>query len=220
MGRIKSRFEWDWSAAEEHLRRAIELNPNYADAHLTLGNQLGRQGRLNEGIAEVKKALEVDPLSRAYMNQFGRLLAFNGQYDEAIEELQKSMEIDPTATIGRNFLVNAYWQNGMHEEAIAENEKLDSLRGNPNSENTTFLRQVASGNRVDAMRTIENSQNTFSKASRYAMPGEKDLAIEWLTTAVDARSNTVTWAKVVPVFDPLRNDPRFQDLLRRMNLEP
>ena len=221
LGRLKGSYEWDWSGSEEHFRKAIELNPNYGDAHLTLGTQLARRGRLNEAISEVKKAIEVDPLSRAYINQLGRLLLYNHQYDEAIEKLQESMEIDPTATGGRGFLVNAYWFNGMHQEAIVELEKVDSLRGTPNSQVTRFFRQVASGNRVEAMRTLEeNTQNAFGTALNYAMLGETALAIEWATTAVDQQINAITWAKVVPHFAPLRDDPRFQDLLRRMNLEP
>ena len=221
MGRIKGSYEWDWSASQEHLERAIELNPNYGDAHLTLGTHLARQGRLNEGIAELRKAIEVDPLSRAYMNQLGRLLMYKGQYDEAIEQLRNSMEIDPIAGVGRNFLVNAYWHNGMYEEAIGESEKMDSFRGTPNSDFTTFYRQVASGNRVDAMRTLEKSSiNAHGKALFYALLGETDLAIEWATAAVDEKRNAITWAKVNPAFDPLRDDPRFQDLLLRMNLEP
>ncbi len=211
MGRIKGR-EWDWSASEEHLRRAIELNPNYGDAHLSLGTHLARLGRLNEGIAEVKQAIEVDPLSRGYINQLGRLLIYNHQYDEAIEKLQESMEIDPTATNGRGFLIDAYWFNGMHQEAFVESEKADSLQGTPNSQRTRFLRQVASGNRVDAMRTLENF-NVFGRALSYARLGETDLAIEWATTAVDQQSYAITWAKVDPFFDPLRDDPRFHDLL-------
>ena len=108
----------------------------------------------------------------------------------------------------------------MYEEAIAQLEKSASLGGNQTR--PIFLRQVASGNRAEAMRTLENWEGLqpFGRAASYAMLGENDLAIEWLTKAVDERYHSITSAKVDPAFDPLRDDPRFTDLLRWMNLEP
>ena len=222
MGRLKGTFDWDWSASEEHLTRAIELNPNYGDAHLTLGTHLARQGQLNEVIAEVKKAIEVDPLSIAYINQLARLLMFNRQYDEAIERFQEAIEFNPITQGVSHSLIFSYWLNGMYQEAIAESEKSDSLQGNSDSQRTTFFRQLASGNRADAMRALENWKGLGSgqRGEYYAMLGEKDSAIEWLTKAVEERDGYVGWAKVYPSLDPLRDDPRFQDLLLRMNLVP
>ena len=110
----------------------------------------------------------------------------------------------------------------MYQEAIAESEMIDSLLDKPNSDFTTSFRQLASGNRAEAIETLENWEglSSYGKATRYAMLGERDLAIEWLTQAADERDNSATWANVNSFFDPLRDDPRFQDLLRRMNLEP
>ncbi len=147
---------------------------------------------------------------------------FNHQYTEAIEQMQKGYEIAPNRTAGRGSLVSAYWLNGMYQEAIAEREMMDSLLGNPNSVQTTFYRHLASGNRIEALRTVENAQgqSSWGKAFRYSRLNEKDLAIEWLTKAVDERDNTATWAKVQVDFDPLRDDPCIHDLLLRKNLEP
>jgi TolB-like protein/Tfp pilus assembly protein PilF len=222
MGKLKGSYEWDWVASEEHLRRAIELNPNHGDALMTYGLHLARQGQLNEGIVELKKAIEVDPLASAYVTQLGRLLMFNRQYDEAIERLQEAVEINPNGTGGRRALVVAYWHNGMYQEAIAGQEAIDSLLGNPDSLWTTLFPEVASGNRVDAIMILENWEGSapIDKVIWYAMLGKKDLAIEWATKAADERDNELTWAKVNPFFDPIRDDPRFHDLLLRMNLEP
>ncbi len=109
----------------------------------------------------------------------------------------------------------------MYEEAIEWSEKRVSLQGS-NPRGPVFLRQMASDNRVDAMRTIEDWKELTPRwrASSYAWLGEKDLAIEWLTKAIDERDRGVGWANVDPRFDPLRDDPRFLDLLRRMNLMP
>ena len=216
MGRIKALHDWDRASGEEHFRRAIELNPNYVEAHVSYGLQLAQQGRLNEGIAQLKKAVELDPVSSASNTQLARLLVYNRQFDEAIGLLQTTFE----ETGGGNllWLSMAYWWKGMHEEAIEWAEK---YAGNPNDPYPVFLRQLASDNRVDAMRTIEDWELTPRwRASYYAWLGEKDLAIEWLTKAVDERHQGVVWANVDPMWDPLRDDPRFHDLLRRMNLEP
>jgi len=219
MGRIMG-HAWDWSASEEHLRRAIELDPNYDQAHMTLGTHLARQGRLDEGIAEVKKAVELDPVSTTSNTQLGRLLLYNGQLDEAIEQLETMFE----ETGGGNlfYLVHSYWQKGMHQEAIEWAGKSVSLQGRADPRFALFLRQMASDNRVDAMRTIENRQDLTprGRAQNYAWLGEKDLAIEWFTKAIDERYHGLGWANVDPRFDSIRDDPRFHDLLRRINLEP
>jgi len=218
MARIIGTHGWDWAVAEEHFKRAIELNPNYVDAHVSYGNQLARRGRLDEGIAELKKAVALDPLDFASNTQLGRLFTYNHQYDEAIEQMQRTFEELSTANV--SFLVMAYWAKGMYKEAIEWAAKV-TIGGTATPDLTTqvFLSQVASGNRVDAMRTIENWETRhFIKARFYALLGENDLAIEELTRSVDQRRGS--FAKVDILFDPLRDDPRFHDLLLRMNLAP
>ena len=180
---------------------------------------MGRQGRWNEAFAESKKAVELDPFSSNSNRQLGRLLLYNGQFDEAIGVLQTIFE----DTRGGNlyWLTLAYWWKGMHEEAIEWAEKWASILGNPDHPYPVFLRQVASGDRAEAMKTIENWElNPRIRAAWYSVLGEKDLAIEWLTKAIDERYHGVAFTNVEPAFDPLRSDPRFQDLMRRMNLEP
>jgi TolB-like protein/Tfp pilus assembly protein PilF len=220
MGRIRGMHGWDWSVGEEHFKRAIELNPNYADAYISYGGLLNRLGRSNEAVAERKKGLALDPLSRPMTALLGRTLLLSSRYDEAIKQLQEALEMDPTWLTPRANLVSAYWFNGMYEEAITQAEKVASLGGNQTR--PVFLRQVASGNRADAMTTLENwvGLTPTGNAYRYAMLGEKDLAIDWMTTAIDERYHNITTAKVNPFFDPIRDDPRFQDLLLRMNLQP
>jgi len=211
---------WDWSVGEEHFKRAIELNPNYADAYISYGGLLNRLGRSNEAVAERKKGLALDPLSGPMTALLGRTLLLSRRYDEAIKQFQEALEMDPTFLVPRVNLVSAYWFNGMYEEAITQAEKVASLGGNQTR--PVFLRQVASGNRADAMTTLENwvGLTPTGNAYRYAMLGEKDLAIDWMTTAIDEGYHNITTAKVNPFFDPIRDDPRFQDLLLRMNLEP
>jgi len=215
MARVIGNHGHDWAAAEEHFTRAIELNPNYLDAHLSYGTQLGRQGRFNEGIAQLKKAMELDPLDANASSQLVRLLGGNGQYDEAIELGERTWE----ELGGGNlvFIVHAYWAKGMYEKAIEWAEINASRQGNPDDPFPVFLRQVISGNRVEAMRTIENWEGLQprSRAGSYAMLGEKDLAIEWLTKSVDEGRHGSSWANVEIPYHSLRDDPRFTDLLQR-----
>ena len=220
MGRITGMHGWDWSLGEKHLKRAIELNPNYIDAYISYGGLLTRQGRLNEGVEQKEKAVALDPLNITTHNQLGRAFLLSRRYDEAIQQLQVSLEMNPNRGAPRGNLGFSYWHNGMYEEAIAQFERLASLGGDETL--PIFYRQVASGNRAEAMRTLENWEGLTppNKARLYGVLGEKDLAIDWATRAVDERYHGITTAKVDPLFDPLRDDPRFHDLLRRMNLEP
>jgi tetratricopeptide (TPR) repeat protein len=148
------------------------------------------------------------------------LLLYNEQLDEAIEQFETMFE----ETGGGNlfFLVQTYWQKGMHEKAIEWAETRVSVQGRSDPRFPLLLRQMASGNRDDAMRTIEDWKELTPRrrAMKYAWFGEKDLAIEWLTKAVDERYHGIGWANVEPAFDSIRDDPRFQDLMRRINLEP
>jgi len=145
---------------------------------------------------------------------------YNGQLDEAIEQLETMFEETGSGNV--SFLAGAYWQKGMHEEAIEWAETRVSVQGLSDPRFPLFLRQMASGNRVDAMRTIEEWKelNPRGRAIYYAWLGEKDLAIEWLTKAIDERNHGVGWANVDSIFDSIRDDPRFHDLMRRINLEP
>ena len=221
LGYIKALYEWDWSAAEADFNRAIELNPNYPTAHHWYGAFLMTQSRLDEALEEIKKAQTLDPLSPEITSSVGGFLFSKGQYDEAIEQLQRSLELNPDLQSAHQFLAWVYWEKGMHEEAIAQSERVASL--NPDASNVTvFLRFLVSGNRVEAIAALRDSDQipVLNKAWFSMYVGEEDLALEWLTQAIDERDPQVAFIKAFSSFDPLHDDPRFQDLLRRMNLEP
>ncbi|MFQ5928164.1 MAG: tetratricopeptide repeat protein, partial [Acidobacteriota bacterium] len=219
---IKAFYDWDWSSAEAEFKRAIELNPNYATAHQWYGALLSAHGQLDEGAAEIEKALALNPLSLQINTVVGLHLVWEHQYEKAIEQLQKTLEMDPSFFNAHEGLMLAYWDAGMYENAITESEKLASLRSDRFSQLPIFLRQVVSGNRAEAIRTLENWRELSSwlKAYYYALLGEKDRAIEWLNKCVDERTSWVSLINAMPTFEPLRNDPRFTDLLRRMRLAP
>ena len=133
MGRITGMHGWDWSLGERHLKRAIELNPNYTDAYISYGGLLTRQGRLNEGVEQKKKAVALDPLITTTHSQLGRALWLSRLYDEAIHQLQVSLEMNPNGGAPRSNLRDAYWFKGMYAEAIAQAEKAASLGGGQTS---------------------------------------------------------------------------------------
>lgn len=224
MARIKGFHDWDWAAGEEHFRRAIELNPNYPEAHQSYANLLAKQGRLDEALEEFEKALALDPLSLQINTSLGRLLFFRHEYDKSIEQFQRLLEMDPNwlGAPGLNEFAWAYAYKGMFEEAASTEEKRTAITGGLEPEKIAFFRYLASDNRAEAKRTIDNWEEPrlLPQARYYALIGEGDLVIQLLTKELEQPDHNDTWINVWPEFDFLRSDPRFQDLLRRMNLEP
>ncbi len=220
MGLIKGFHDWDWVVGEKHFRRAIELNPNSSRSHHSYANFLRGQRRFDEALSELRKAQVPDPLSAQINQDIGSTFLFKKEYDEAIKQLQEILEINPRRGSTHYWLVRAYWFKGQHEEAIAAAEKSASL--GLNRPDPVFLGHVLSGNREEAIRTLENWTGLApqGKAARYAILGDKDRAIELLENGLDEGYAGVVWANVWLEFDSLRDDPRFQDLLLRMNLEP
>ena len=222
LGYIKMLYDWDWAAAEAEFKRAIELNPNYATTHHWYGNLLNIQRRLDEGLEEMKKAQTLDPLSPEINRSVGEALYYRGHYDEALEELRRTLEMDPNLIGTNNILTLTYWAKGMYEEAIAQSEKWASIDPSAASVAPVVFRSLSSGNRAEALEAIRDSSQlaTFWKAAYYALVGERDSALEWIAQAINERDPLSPWFNIGPPFDPLRDDPRFDDLLRRMNLEP
>jgi tetratricopeptide (TPR) repeat protein len=226
LGFIRTIYDWDWPGAEKEFQRAIELNPNYAIAHRWYSLALEFTGRLEEAIAEDKRALELDPLSLPINAYTGLTFYDVRQFDQAIEQEHKALELDPNFILAHDFLGLAYVQKSMRKEGIAEFEKaLVIAPGDALSLGELGNAYALGGKRAEAQKALDQL-NELSK-QRYvpAMArvvvdvglGEKDKAFEWLEKAYEERF--VIQIKVDPQFDPLRSDPRFTDLLRRMNLQ-
>jgi len=222
LGFIEWVYDWDWAGAETEFKRAIELNPNYATTHQWYGSFLGTQGRLDQGLEEIKKAQTLDPLSPQITTNVGEMFWYKGQYDEAIEQAQKALEMNPDLPGAHRTLTLVYWNKGMHEEAFTQSERWASVEPLWASDVPVILRSLADGNRTEAIAVIRDSKQlaAYWKAFYYVIAGEKDTALDWLTEAINERDPITPWINIWPGFAPLRDDPRFQDLLRRMNLEP
>ncbi len=223
---LKTWSEWDWSTAESEFRRAIELNPSYPEVRVWYWELLDSTGRWEEGMAQMERLLELDPHNSLFQGFFGQSLVFRRRYDDAIAQLQKVIRTEPNLQLAHALLWRAFHQKRMYEEALAEAKKVFALLGY--SEVAEALdRGYAQGGYAGAMRLAAEtlaarSKRTYVQAMQiaklYAHAGEKDRALDWLEKAYQERESRLVYLGVVPEWDPLRDDPRFQDLLRRMNL--
>ncbi len=225
----KMQYEWDWAGAEREFQRSIELDPNYARAHHWYGICLNASGRIDEALASMKRARQLDPLSPVISANVGYELYLARRYDEAIELIQKAIELDPGTIRGHWFLGMPYEQKAMYREAIAEFQKaFELIGGSPFALGDLGHAYALSGNRDKARQTLADLRelskrryvSPFDSALVYIGLGDRERAFEWLEKALEDRSWDVMMLKVDPRFDHLHADQRFGNLLRRMGLEP
>ncbi len=226
-------YDWDWPSAEREFRRALELNPSYAMGHRAYASYLSAMGRHREAIAEAKRAQELDPLSLDVNTMAGRCFYHARQYDQAIEQYRRALEIDPNFTIAHQFSGKAYAQKGMYREALAELQEAGAVYKEAGAGYTEPLSVIGlvyavSGRPGQAQHVLEELKAIrkqkyvppWSIVRVYAGLGQKDQAFAWLEKGFQERDNRLIWLKVDPMFDNLRCDPRFADLLRRLRFPP
>jgi TolB-like protein/DNA-binding winged helix-turn-helix (wHTH) protein/tetratricopeptide (TPR) repeat protein len=227
---IKSSYDWDWSGADKEIRRAIELNPSYADAHRLHAEVLWQTGRINEAIAETKLTLELDPLSLDNNDTLGLEFFLARQYDQAIEQESRVLELDPNFIEAYYFRGVAYLKKSMYKEGMTDFQRAVKISpGDTLALTGLGYGYAVTGRGAEAQKVLDKF-NELSKekyisavfmAKIYAGLREKEKAFEWLEKAYEDRSIiSVGYIKTNPMFDPLRSDPRFADLLRRTNLQP
>ena len=218
-------FDWDFDSAGKEFRRAIELNPGYATAHHWYAWHLSLWGQYDDAIAEMRKAESLDPLSLIINADLAELLVLAHSYEESIRQSRKTIEMDPNFALAHNQLAQAYLQKHMNDEAVAELQEAAQLYG----ESPTVMANLgrayaASGKRSEAIKLLsalkKRSNSIYSHGSEiaviYAALGDTDQAMNWLEKGFEERFNPGVLLR--PGFDPLRSDPRFQDLLRRIGL--
>ena len=220
-------YDFDWDVVDREYKRAIELNPGYATAYHWYSGYLSGMGRHSEAIAAVKKARELDPLSPRINANVGFILYFARQNDAAIEELQKTLQMDTSSGAPYLYLGMAYLQEGKSQEAIVALEKNSRISDSPAADALDLAYGYAvAGRRKDSLGLLHQVMAQPHKsympalwvARVYTALGEKEDALKWLRKAYDERSPQLPFLNVDPRWDPLRSDPRFQDLLRRMKL--
>jgi eukaryotic-like serine/threonine-protein kinase len=215
-------YEWDWTRAEELFTRALALNPSVASTQYHHAWYLALVNRLDEAIAAHKRARDLDPLVPGNTGWLGQLYNYAGRYDEAIVEAKRALELNPQFTPSFRVLRFAYAANGAHEDAIAAAQRyaeVDPVRGNAN----LSIAYAQAGQREQALSALsrmpKHTPGLHIVAAAYLAIGDTDAAIEELEASYKAREPTLPWVRVHgSEFDALRDDPRFQDLLRRLNL--
>jgi eukaryotic-like serine/threonine-protein kinase len=225
---VQYRYDWDWKAAEESFRKALQLNPSYTIAHLWYGVFTVLTGKFQEGLASVKKAVELDPLSIANQWTLGYVRYYARDYENAILASRKALEIDPAFSRAYVDMGLCYIQQGKIQEAIYEIQRGISLASDPSP---GFIATLAYAYGVSDQRNeaekiyqelIEESKRQFVSPYNFALVhiglGDTDAAFAALNQAFEGREDALVSLKVNPRFDPIRTDCRFQTLLKRIGL--
>lgn len=224
LGRIKTNA-WDWVGAEQEIKRALELNPNLAEAHNLYSQLLSRLGRHDQAIAEARRAKELDPLALSRTSNIGFILYLARQYDQAIEQLKKVLEIDKNHPSSHTVLAYTYDAMGRYNEAITEYEA-SILLGGDNTSDQCFLgfALAKAGRRNEAeaiLKKLEPSKEYVSPAELavlYMGLDQKEQALSSLERAYAAHDLQLGYLGVEQHYDPLRSEPRFQELIRKVGL--
>jgi serine/threonine protein kinase/Tfp pilus assembly protein PilF len=220
-------YDRNFLESNREFQRAIALNPNYATGHQWYGNTyLVRIGRFDEGIAEGKRAQELDPLSLIINTDLGENYLYARQYDKAIEQLRRTIEIDQSFYAAHYCLAEAYDMKGSLQEATLEYQKARQLNDDPWVLALLGHLFAAAGKRDEALKTLDQLKDISNQryvspygfALVYAGLNEKDLAFQWLERSYKADESKITRLKVDPLLDNLRSDPRFSDVMRRVGL--
>jgi tetratricopeptide (TPR) repeat protein len=220
-------FDWDWAGGERHFRRAIELDPDYSTAHYWYSLYLGQLGRADEALAEAQRALDLEPVGLIGTYAVGLAHYYNRQFGVAAQFAHKALEIAPEFPPGRRLLGSTHLAQGRFQEAAVEFRRLyDAAPDNSLHAAWLAFAYGRAGERAKAREIlnelVRESKVRFVPAAHigigYAGLDEVDTVMHWFEKAYVDRSQALTFLKAEPLFDPLRSDPRFDDLLRRVGL--
>ena len=222
---IAENYDYDWQTAEKEYRRAIQLDPQYATAHQWYAECLSFQGRFPEALEESERARQLDPLSLIIATDHAAILYFARQYDRAIEQFRAVHAMEPNFARA-HMVIYAYVEKGMFPEALAETDSWRHSDGSPGSELEAYVygrwgkrqqaeRALAQWKRRSLVQPVAAS---LLVVEAYVATGRKEEALALIEKSYREHSNLVTTLKVEPALDPLRGDPRFQELLRRTGL--
>jgi TolB-like protein/Tfp pilus assembly protein PilF len=226
VGWIHAWYDFDFPAAEREFERALELNPRYPTAHYWFGYFLALMGRHEEAYTEIVRAIRLDPLSPVHYWGLGVVYWSSRQYDHAIESFEKVIDMDSTFVGAYAFLGWTCLCTSHYERAVAAGQRATELsQGAPMFRLALAHIHAAAGKRQEALKIVKELQDRsklqyvtpYGLARVYTALEEKEEAIRWLQTAYKENATWMVFLKTDPHLDPLRLDPRFQELLRRMN---
>ena len=218
-------LDWDWATAERELRRALELNPNSVDIHEKLAFFLSRTGHPQEAVAEVERGVDLDPVYQGSFHSEGFIYYYSRQYDKALDVSQTVHNLDITPVDWSFLLGDVYLEKGMYAQSIAEFSKVGD---DPHALGHLGDAYARAGQTAAAKKIIQRLQEhlrsgdvgRYEIALVYAGLGDKEQAFKWLEESYRAHDVGLLFLKIDPCVDPLRSDPRFADLERRVHLIP
>lgn len=232
LGFLKTFHKWEWQEAESSLRKSIELNPNYATAHHWLAQVLAIQGRNEEAKAAMLRALEINPLSYNFLADLGQIYYFDRDYKKAEEYCRRSLEIYPDFAFAREYLFDIHLKTGEYDQAVEEILGSDKIISSFKNEPAKYQKHLEA--KLDEERKIyleggikkflenrvakeQDEKFCYRNATIYSFIGEKEKALDCLEISSVNSGFLAVFVKADPVFDPLRYEPRYQEILRRMN---
>jgi TolB-like protein/Tfp pilus assembly protein PilF len=222
LGLALCQFDYDFAAGEREFKQAIQLNPNYATAHQWYGELLSLEGRFDEASSELHRALDLEPLSLPINWDYARLLYNMRKFDEALAQAKKTINLDPGFARAHRTAAEVYRIKKDYPNAIEEIARYFEVRGQP--ENAALVRDTfAKGGWTAYLQLVVADDSPLKerngiKAKAYTEFGDLDKAFEDLNIAYETHDSFVTWLKVEPQFDPLRSDPRYQELLQKIRI--
>lgn len=225
---VKMHYDWDWTAAERLFHDALRLDPEYATAHHWYAYFLTARERHEEAITHIRRAREIDPLSVIIATDVGELLLYAGRVDEAVTAARAALELDPAFVHAHRVLAWADMRRGNYERALETLQAVPKVSGAHQTDLLGTLGHLYGllGRRQTAEEVVETlkrqsadgSELGVNLATTYAGLGAKDDAFYWLEQSFRARSGSLILLLVEPLWAPLREDPRFTDLARRLGL--
>ena len=219
--------DWDWPSADKEFNRAIELSPSYAEAHRSYSEFLSEMGKHDQALAEIRTALELDPLSTATILDSGWAFYYARDYTRAIEQCGKVLDLDPHSVSARDCIGSAHLATAAYDQAISEFSVLVMSSGNdPLRLASLGCAYAASGRKPQAQKVVAQLYELskihyvppYFLGQVHAALGDNDAAMSWLEKAYEQHDSYLVRIKVDPVMDPLRSDPRFEQLQQRMRL--
>ncbi|MGH7567155.1 MAG: tetratricopeptide repeat protein [Gemmatimonadota bacterium] len=224
LAEVQLRYDWDWDAAERGFRRALALDPDYADGRYRYGNFLRDMGRFDEAIVEIRRAQRIDPYSLPISAAVAGVFYYAKRYDEAIEECRRALEQAPRFYNASFYLAVSYIEKGMAAEGVRHFERVRELAGFDGSIAGLVIGYAAAGRNEEAKTVMDDllamaetgEAAAFLVASAWVAIGDRDEAFRWFDRAVEERTSWFTSLRVEPRFAHLHADPRFQRLLARV----
>jgi len=228
MGELLLHYSYDWDGAEREFERSLQINPNYAIAHSWRSSKHAVLGQFQDALSEAKRGEELDPFAVVAINETAKNYYYARKFEEAISQFIYTLEVEPNSAYLHKGLADSYAQVSMHKEAVREIEKALAI-----SNRAAFFLDSAAcvyallGEDHKAKEILEEAEKasrtifvpSYGRAAAHAALGDKSTALQYLERAYNEHSWLI-WVGVDPIFDPLRTEPGFDELLQRMNLKP